>query len=167
MSAILVHNSELPLPADVIPHGPKFRYISGVLSATEGVSAFGYLNITDEHCADHFDGNPVFPGVLQAEALGQLGAYFAMLGNPGEQGVMLTSVQAEYLSPAFPGDVLTLDVILAERRGNIFAGLGVARIEATSEATCVAMVSGLIAKSRVIDRIITGERQKRSLPTTG
>ncbi len=68
--------SELLMPAEVLPHRDPFLFLTAVESLDPGVSAEGYWQLTGDEAffGGHFPGRPTLPGVLQCEAMAQLGA---------------------------------------------------------------------------------------------
>jgi 3-hydroxyacyl-[acyl-carrier-protein] dehydratase len=105
------HPSEL---VALLPHRPPFRFVDGVDACDPaGTVRAHYLVTGDEpFLAGHFPGNPIFPGVLQLEALAQAGA-IALLADPRYAGKLPLFGGVEdvrFRRLVRPGDRLDLSV---------------------------------------------------------
>jgi 3-hydroxyacyl-[acyl-carrier-protein] dehydratase len=98
----------------LLPHRPPFRFVDAVDAFEPGVSVTARYAVTGEEAflSGHFPGNPVFPGVIQLEALAQAGA-IAVLADARFTGKLplfggVENVRFRRLVQ--PGDILTLEV---------------------------------------------------------
>jgi 3-hydroxyacyl-[acyl-carrier-protein] dehydratase len=112
----------------ILPHRDPFLLLDRVVEVVPGEHAIAEKAIlaTDDVFRGHFPGYPVFPGVLQLEALAQTGA-LAILSQPEAQGkiVLFAGVDnVRFRRPVVPGDTLRLETRLTERRGPIGKGEG-------------------------------------------
>ncbi len=115
----------------IIPHRPPFLLVDRILEINER-HAIGVKQVTinEPFFAGHFPGNPIMPGVLQIEALAQVGA-IALLSQPAYRGKIVLFARIEnvrFRKLVTPGDTLRLEVQLERMRGRIGKGHGVARV---------------------------------------
>jgi 3-hydroxyacyl-[acyl-carrier-protein] dehydratase len=100
----------------LLPHRPPFRFVDAVDVLEPGQSITARYRVTGEEVflAGHFPGNPVFPGVLQLEALAQAGA-IAVLADARYEGKLPLFggvEEARFRRVVRPGDELVLAVEL-------------------------------------------------------
>jgi len=112
----------------ILPHREPFLLLDRVTELVPGEYAVAEKDVlpTDDVFRGHFPGHPVFPGVLQLEAMAQTGAV-ALLSEPESQGkiVLFAGVdRVRFRRPVVPGDTLRLETRLTERRGRIGRGEG-------------------------------------------
>lgn len=122
----------------IIPHRDPFSLLDRVLEMVPGEYAIAEKDILEtlDVFRGHFPGYPVFPGVLQLEALAQTGAV-ALLAHPDNQGkvVLFAGVDnVRWKKPVVPGDVLRLETRLGAMRGPI--GKGEAKAFVGSTLVC-------------------------------
>jgi len=122
----------------IIPHREPFLLLDRVVELVPGEYAIAEKDIlaSDDVFRGHFPGYPVFPGVLQLEALAQTGAV-AFLSSAEARGkiVLFAGVDnVRFRRPVVPGETLRLETRLVQRRGSI--GRGQARAFVGTELSC-------------------------------
>ena len=110
----------------ILPHRyPMLMVDRGLdLKPGESVVAQKNVSINEQIFQGHFPGNPIFPGVLQIEAMAQAGA-IALLSMPdfkGKTAYLGGIKKAKFRHMVRPGDVLRIEVTLEKLIDN--AGLG-------------------------------------------
>lgn len=105
----------------LLPHRPPFRFIETVQECVPGKRVVATYRVSGEEAflAGHFPGRPLFPGVIQLEALAQAGAV-AVLADPrftGKLPLFGGVDKVRFRRQVVPGDELRLVVDL-ERLGS-------------------------------------------------
>ncbi len=128
----------VPLPNSddlvaLLPHGPEFRFVDAVEAFVPGESIEARYRITgaEPFLAGHFPGNPVWPGVIQLEALAQAGA-IAVLADERYEGKLPLFGGVEkvrWRRLVRPGDELALNVTLARLSARGGWGQGIADVD--------------------------------------
>ena len=131
---------------DIIPHRQPFLLIDKVTEMVPGQSIKGYKNLTynEPFFAGHFPAEPVMPGVLQIEALAQLGAVcvLSVPENKGKTAYFTGIKEAKFKQKVVPGDCLMLSCEIIKTKGP----LGIGSVEATvnGKIACKAEISFMI-----------------------
>lgn len=125
-----------------LPHRHPMLLVDRVVDLVAFTSAVGIKNVTvnEPFFPGHFPGDPIMPGVLIVEALGQAAAVLmvASLG-PGDadRSVYFMSIDdARFRRPVRPGDQLRLEVTQERTKLGIwwFAGRAVVDGRVSAEA---------------------------------
>ncbi|MBW3556826.1 MAG: 3-hydroxyacyl-ACP dehydratase FabZ [Actinobacteria bacterium] len=100
----------------LLPHRPPFRFVDSVSECMPGKRVVASYRVTGDEAflAGHFPGRPLFPGVIQLEALAQAGA-IAVLADPrftGKLPLFGGLEKVRFRRQVVPGDDLRLVVDL-------------------------------------------------------
>ncbi len=124
----------------LLPHRPPFRFVDAVDTVDPGVSITARYRVRgdEDFLAGHFPGNPVFPGVIQLEALAQTGC-IAVLADARYADKLLLFGGVEkvrWRRVVRPGDELVMTVTL--ERLSARGGWGAATAAVDGAVTCEA-----------------------------
>lgn len=131
-----------------IPHRYPFLLIDRAEAYVPHSSIVGIKNVThnEPFFQGHFPNNPVMPGVLIVEAMGQTGAVLmskSLDADVNGKTIFFMSVDgARFRRPVRPGDVLRMHVDVVKHRGDLFKFRGEAMVDGklAAEAEFAAMV---------------------------
>lgn len=108
---------------EIIPQRSPFLLIDRIDELEPGKRAVGRkcVSYNEPYFLGHFPDEPVMPGVLIIEALAQVGAVvcLSLEENKGKNSYFGGINRARFRNKVVPGDVLTLEVELVKRKGNI------------------------------------------------
>ncbi len=131
---------------DIIPHRQPFLLIDRVTEMVPGQSIKGYKNLTynEPFFAGHFPNEPVMPGVLQIEALAQLGAVcvLSLPENKGKIAYFAGIKEAKFKQKVIPGDRLDLECEIIKTKGPVGVGSAVAKVD--GKIACKAEISFMV-----------------------
>ena len=117
---------------EIIPHRDPFLLLDRVIEFEPGVRVVAEKDLTGEEDVfrGHFPGHPVFPGVLQVEALAQAGAVAALAlpENRGKIALFAGIEKVRFKRQVVPGDTLRFEVRLTRSRPPIGKGEGKAYV---------------------------------------
>ncbi len=131
-----------------LPHRPPFLLLDKVIEQTEK-SLVGVKNVTmnEPFFVGHFPQEPVMPGVLQIEAMAQLGGIMVLseIENPKDYSTYFMKIDnVKFKRKVIPGDTLILKVELLQpiRRGIVsMQGYGYVNDTIAVEAEMMALIT--------------------------
>ena len=130
----------------ILPHRYPFLLVDKIIELEPLVMAVGIKQVTvnEPFFAGHFPDAPVMPGVLQIEALAQVGAILALreIVNREEKIPFFSGIEnARFRRPVVPGDTLRLEVTALRVGSRMQKMRGVASVDgkvtAEAEILCV------------------------------
>ncbi len=140
-----------PLSSDelvgLLPHRPPFRFVDAVDECVPGLRVVARYAVTgaEDFLAGHFPGNPIFPGVIQVEALAQAGAVAVLADErfTGKLPLFGGIEKVRFRRQVVPGDELVLTVVMDKLGARGGWGEGTATVGGT--VACAARIFFVVA----------------------
>jgi 3-hydroxyacyl-[acyl-carrier-protein] dehydratase len=133
---------------EILPHRYPFLLVDKIIELEPRVRIVGVKQVTiNEHFfIGHFPEAPVMPGVLQIEALAQVGAILALreFENRDEKIPFFSGIEkAKFRRPVVPGDTLILEVTALRIGSRVQKMRGVATVDGniTAEAEIMSVIA--------------------------
>jgi UDP-3-O-[3-hydroxymyristoyl] N-acetylglucosamine deacetylase / 3-hydroxyacyl-[acyl-carrier-protein] dehydratase len=126
---IPIYNPEIQPVHDIIgimkllPHRPPFLFVDKIIELREtGVTGIKNVTMNESFFVGHFPEEPVFPGVIQIEAMAQTGGIFILSTVPDPENYLTYFMKIDgvkFRRKIVPGDTIIFDLELISpiRRG--------------------------------------------------
>ena len=131
----------------ILPHRYPFIMIDRILELVPGETVVALKNVTinEPFFQGHFPGEPIMPGVLMVEAMGQAGAILAAESlSPDEGGELIYFMgmdKVKFRKPVVPGDQLIFEIRFLRRRSKVFKMSGTATVDGKKVAEAELMAT--------------------------
>ena len=108
---------------NILPHRPPFLFVDKILEISDtSITGLKYVSPDETYFKGHFPGRPVMPGVLQIEAMAQVGGVLVLSTFPDPENYLTFFARienAKFKRTVVPGDVLIfkLELLSPIRRG--------------------------------------------------
>jgi UDP-3-O-[3-hydroxymyristoyl] N-acetylglucosamine deacetylase/3-hydroxyacyl-[acyl-carrier-protein] dehydratase len=146
----------------MLPHRYPFLLVDKILEMDEnGIVGLKNVTMNEPFFQGHFPGNPVMPGVLQIEAMAQVGGIFALskVADPENYSTYFMKIDGvKFKQKVMPGDTIIFKLTLESpiRRGLVnMRGIAYVNGKEATEATMLAQV--------VRDKVTEPQKQTQAL----
>lgn len=117
----------------VMPHRYPFLLVDRVLEMdSRSIVGIKNVSIGESFFLGHFPGNPIMPGVLIIEAMGQVGGMmlFNTVDNPTDWLVYFMAMdKVKFRKLVIPGDQIRFELSMTRQMGTVFLMKGVAKVD--------------------------------------
>ncbi|CDZ75474.1 (3R)-hydroxymyristoyl-[acyl-carrier-protein]dehydratase [Peptoniphilus sp. ING2-D1G] len=125
---------------EILPHRYPFLMVDKIKDIKKDEYAIGVKCVSgnEPYFQGHFPSKAVMPGVLQIEAVAQVGATALLLNEDKEKLAILGGIKrARFYKMAVPGDFLEIHCKIISKRGNIGFGEGEIFVKGEKIMECV------------------------------
>ena len=134
-----------------LPYSKPFLFVDEIMNIDENsVEGNFTFNENLDFYKGHFKNNPITPGVILTEVMGQIGlvclGIYLMKNQESETLFVLTSSEIDFLKPVYPNEKVT---VFSEKLYFRFGKLKckVKMINADNQIVCSGFISGMITKN--------------------
>jgi UDP-3-O-[3-hydroxymyristoyl] N-acetylglucosamine deacetylase / 3-hydroxyacyl-[acyl-carrier-protein] dehydratase len=137
---------------DILPHRYPFLLVDRVLDFTETtITGLKNVTINEPFFQGHFPGNPIMPGVLIVEAMGQVGGILLLntIDNPQSIWVYFVAFDnVRFKKPVIPGDTMIMELEMVALKRSICKMNGKAFVD--GQLVCSAdLVASVVPKDKL------------------
>lgn len=118
----------------ILPHRYPFLLVDKIINLDMDRKVVGVKSVTvnEPFFAGHFPGQPIMPGVLIIESMAQTGGILLLNSIPDPETKLVVFMQinnAKFRKPVVPGDQLTLEVEMKQKKSKVVMMSGKAFVD--------------------------------------
>lgn len=126
-TSLLMDKMDIAKVLGCLPHRYPMLMVDRVVEMTpQRIVAIKNVTYNEGYFQGHFPGAPVMPGVLQLEAMAQVGGILTSVicELPGALAYFMSADKVKFRKPVIPGDQLRIEFELVRLKGRIAKGAG-------------------------------------------